>query len=408
MTALWISLAVLTVIAALIVLLPLLKFGRQQAEPVRQRQNIDIFRDRLAELEQEKASGTLADSEFERLKLELERNLLNDSADDTRPLQQSGSRWGRRVLVAVMVLLIPAIALPTYDYLGRADDLAKVLNPPQLPPKVAKAIEKIKASLKDDPKNLEGWLLLGGVSMRIGHYDEALDAYRHMEQLVSKGSAQYTAVQGLLAQAMFYADNLQMSSRVQAQIDKTLKLDPHDVTSLRLLGIDAYNHDNYKGAIEYWSKAWENDRGDTRNSLKQGILQARDQLRAEGGKLPPLPAGITAGTIKLKVSLSEDLKAKVKPEQTVFVFAREPGGSMPIAAARYQAAELPLTVTLDDGMALRPGQELSQYDLVEVGARISVTGSANSVSGDLVADVAKVKVGDPDNTVKLVIDRVVE
>ncbi|MGH8172484.1 MAG: c-type cytochrome biogenesis protein CcmI/CycH, partial [Rhodanobacteraceae bacterium] len=69
-----------------------------------------------------------------------------------------------------------------------------------------------------------------------------------------------------------------------------------------------------------------------------------------------------------------------------FVFARAASGPpMPLAVQRLKAAQLPITVTLDDSMSMMPAMTLSKFAQVVVGARVSKSGNATPQSGDLQA-----------------------
>ena len=59
------------------------------------------------------------------------------------------------------------------------------------------------------------------------------------------------------------------------------------------------------------------------------------------------------------------------------------GPPMPLAIQRMQAAQLPATVTLTDGMGMLPNMKLSQFPQVVIGARVSKSGNAIAQSGDL-------------------------
>jgi diguanylate cyclase (GGDEF)-like protein len=73
----WIYAAVLAVVAALFVLLPLWNFHRRGIQQLSRREhaNLLIFQERIAELEAERANGTLEEENFHALARELERSL---------------------------------------------------------------------------------------------------------------------------------------------------------------------------------------------------------------------------------------------------------------------------------------------------------------------------------------------
>lgn len=111
-------------------------------------------------------------------------------------------------------------------------------------------------------------------------------------------------------------------------------------------------------------------------------------------------------TVRGTVSLSAALKAQAKPEDTVFVFARNAeggpgGGRMPLAILRLQVKDLPAPFTLDDSLAMGPGMGLSSAQKVVVGARISRSGQAMPQPGDLEGLSAPVPVGSQGVTVEI-------
>ncbi len=94
------------------------------------------------------------------------------------------------------------------------------------------------------------------------------------------------------------------------------------------------------------------------------------------------------------VSLSPELKGKVKQTDVVYILARATQGPrMPIAVFRKHVKDLPLKFVLDDSMAMRPQAKISDFDQVKVAARISMSGGAITRPGDFEGVSAAVKPG---------------
>ncbi|MDH3900742.1 MAG: c-type cytochrome biogenesis protein CcmI, partial [Gammaproteobacteria bacterium] len=134
--------------------------------------------------------------------------------------------------------------------------------------------------------------------------------------------------------------------------------------------------------------------------IDQQIAMARQQLGAEGNTAtqaatPTLDNTAALPALQIRVSLDAALQGQPGPDDTVFVFARAVDGPrMPLAIVRKQVRDLPVTVVLDDSLAMSPAMTLSKFDRVTVGARISKSGNAMPQSGDLQGSVSPVATRD--------------
>jgi len=77
---------------------------------------------------------------------------------------------------------------------------------------------------------------------------------------------------------------------------------------------------------------------------------------------------------------------------------------MPLAVSRMTVADLPVTVTLDNSMAMIPTMTLSSFDSVTVGARVSKTGNAIAQPGDWFTEVTDIEPATTDS-VTLTVDQ---
>ena len=87
MVSLWVGVALLSVLALSFIFWPLVRYGKQQngqsSEVVADRlaENVRLFHEHIAELEVQLSAGRIDQAQFDQLKLEQERALLDDEAD---------------------------------------------------------------------------------------------------------------------------------------------------------------------------------------------------------------------------------------------------------------------------------------------------------------------------------------
>jgi cytochrome c-type biogenesis protein CcmH len=108
--------------------------------------------------------------------------------------------------------------------------------------------------------------------------------------------------------------------------------------------------------------------------------------------------------ISVQVSLAPTLQKIASAEDTVFVYAQALSGpKMPLAIVRKKVSDLPLTLSLNDSMAMMPTMKLSNFSQVKLLARISKSGNAMSQPGDLIGIIDQVTLTDK-NTHKIIIN----
>ncbi|MEN8218605.1 MAG: c-type cytochrome biogenesis protein CcmI [Pseudomonadota bacterium] len=398
MLTFWIIAAVLTALAIAFVVPPLLKKNPPATDVDRNSLNVAIYKERLAELERE----NLTPEQLAQAKQELEKTLAQDLEESATLAPQPRARWATSIIVT---LCIPALAIGVYWKVGAWELLtpAAPIDETAHPQSGDEMVNKLAARLQQEPNNKEGWYMLARSYTALKRYDDAARAYNKLLALVGDQDPQLLTD---FASVLVLSNEGQFAGQPTILLKAALDLDPNHQTALWLSGFAAVQKNDYNVAIEHWQRLLQQippENVQARQNLEAQIANARHQL---GGA--PVPQAAAAAKIEVHVSLDPALQDKVKPNDTLFIYARATKGQpMPLAIVRKSASELPSNVTLDDSMAMMPSMKLSNFQEVSVLARISTSGNAMLQSGDLLGQVSPV-VLDQQDKVEIVIDQVVE
>jgi cytochrome c-type biogenesis protein CcmH len=399
MMSLWIGAALLSVMALGFIFWPLIRYGKQpngqSGEVVADRlaENVRLFHEHVAELELQLAAGRIDQAQFNQLKVEQERSLLDDEAD-IRAAQQNRTMGAGFKTLSVIALLVVATSWALYQQLGSSADveirLAQELkteldnsdyqagrNPD--PARARELVRLLDARLATDPEHLQYWFLHARMQMDLSNFSQAVNSY---EQVLQRDTGS-SMVMAELAQAMFLRDANKISQPIMDLVGKVLKAEPDNTLALGLAGINAFSNKDYVNAIKYWEHIVRLTGQDSSGSqaLMSGIEQAATLYFAEGGTEASLAAARAGRQLSVNISLADGVEAD--PEQVVFVYARTwQGAKMPLAITRVTVSELPKRVTLTEEMAMTPAMSLGSVDNVEVVARISQDGTATAKAGD--------------------------
>jgi len=365
----------LVVLALAILFVPLWKKQPLETTSHRQR-NIDIARQRVADLKQQLQDGVLNENEFEEQYAELQLILNDDlqSSDETKAAQEHG-RW----IIAILFLLIPATSVLIYELLGEPNALKKAelqATETKAVENIAEMVGKLEQRLEAQPDDTEGWLMLGRSFSYLQQYQKAADAFAEL----------YRRQPDNLEAMMQYANNLAMArnGRMEGEpaelVVKVLERDPNNANALWLAGVAKAEEGAFAEAKAYWQKLLVLLPPDSQSKTQVNNMLAA--LEQEMGKTTEMAASVG---FQVNVDISAELKAKLPPESTVFIYAQAVNGpKMPLAIVRKQLADLPLQVRLSDAQAMRPDMKLSDQTQLNVVARVSQTGQAMSQPGDLI------------------------
>lgn len=393
----WIAAGVLLLVALAFLLLPILRGRKAQAEEDRTALNVALYQERLAELAAQRAAGTLTEEQLEAGRADAARELLDDTegSDATR-----SARLGRAVPL-LAALLVPLLGYGLYLHWGASDKVELARQFGEQPRSLEEMTLRLERAVEAQPDSAEGWYFLGRTYMNQERPADAAKAFARVIELAGR----QPELLGQWAQAQYFAGNRQWTKELQALTDEALRADPQEVTSLGLLGIAAYEEGRFQDAIGFWERlvATLPEEDPSREAIKGGIARAREQI-SETAAAPAAAGESAAVRLQIEVTLDPSLQDDVRPDDSVFVFARAVSGpAIPLAAKRLRVADLPANISLGDADAMMPQLKMSNYPEVKLVARISREG--NATKGEWAGQSEALKTAGGDKTIRLMIDK---
>ncbi len=375
--------ALLLIGMVLVMLIPALLRPQSTLNRDDNAQRREIFRAQFAEIEQDLASGVLDAAQYELAKTELERRMLDEVTSS--PLAATVAKPDRRLAV-ILVFLVPLTAFWLYVKIGNPE---AIVNPtgaammdgkPMTQADVEGLLASLAAKLEKNPDDGAGWALLANSYVKIGKYAEAVKAYEQATKKITDNAQLYADY----ADALAATNDYKLEGLPVELANQALKIDARNIKAKMLLATAAYDRQDYKEAIALWEKIITElpKEAEIIPDIKAAIAKAQSlagETKSTSVQKVAVNAGIR-GTVRLSPALTKALDANA----TLFVFARAAQGApMPIAIVRASAKDLPYQFQLDDTSAIMPSNKLSQADAVVVVARISKSGDAKPISGDL-------------------------
>ena len=252
-------------------------------------------------------------------------------------------------------------------------------------PGMDEVVTSLKARLAENPEDIAGWKMLGRTQLTLRDYAGAAETYERAMEL-EEGKDPQTMVD--LAIAILNRDGTPIEGRPASLIDNALALDPNNPAALFYSGLGAANRGDTQTAAERWEVLLglnppENIRGILEQRLAEWRGEAMPSQAAAVQTPPEAEAPANDAVISAQVSLSDEARAAITSDASVFVIARDPAApSPPIAVSRHRVSDLPALVSLTDAQSMVAGRNLSMFAEIELLARVSLSGTPGAASGD--------------------------
>lgn len=397
-------LAAAILVIALVAILLLTLFSRSSNDNVNLLENnIGIARQKKSELQKALDIGAIDEPTFNVELATVEQRLATELATNPSNKDRSGSNIVGAIVICAFV---PVAAGALYLKLGTPAALTGEIPlqsaAPQAAttsteaPDLATVIPQLEAKLEAAPDDINGWKLLGRSYLMMGNPPQAEVA---LKKAITHGHED-ADIWSLLAEANAMQKDGDLRGEPTELLEKAIAEDGIHERSYLLLGVARQQVGEHEKAIALFTELLANgERGDEATSLIQKMIAASEsELGISSNPEDIPPPGTPGKQLTVNVAVSNAALAQIESDQAVFIYATATDGPpMPLAVSRHTVKDLPVTVTLDDSMAMVPDLNLSNFQSVTVGARISQTGNAIAQSGDWFGELTDIQPAETTN-----------
>jgi cytochrome c-type biogenesis protein CcmH len=315
----WIIAALMTAAATALLLVPLLR-PRGTADS-RARYDLEIYRDQMKEVDRDLARGVIDESQAVAARAEVGRRMLTvaDEAETAVAPTPKRARW----LAVALCLLIPLGALAVYLPIGQPElpgqPFAQRAPAPgnDAPPReIMQALARLEQHLKEDPRDLQGWMLLGQAYNRMGRYADSAGAYRQA-MAVSQGSD--PEIMSAFGEALTAANDGMVPDEAVRTFEAILKVAPKEPRARYYLALTRAQAGDYRDALDRWADIVRDSPADAPwlRTVRQRIAEMAERLSVPVAEVmpQPLPASQPQASTGGPTREQAEAAADMSPEQ---------------------------------------------------------------------------------------------
>ena len=298
----WLPVALISISILAWLLLPSVKLAKSNAQ--RADYDITVYKDQLTELDREAAEGHIEGSELDAARLEIQKRLLAAAEDKDQSTKDAST--GGTLPIFVAAGAAPVLAVAFYMYIGSPDvpdhplserpEVMRAANTQasahsgQQAPSMDEALVQLEQRLKENPNDIDGWILLARSYAGVGNAAKAAEAYgravpmtdRHPMLLADWAEARLNAQQGRFTEDVFN------------DFDEARQKDPTLPKPWFYIGLDMAMGGNFQGAVQTWTDLMliAPDNPNLKQALTQQINKAAEEGEIDLKSISPSEAAL--------------------------------------------------------------------------------------------------------------------
>ncbi|SOB96936.1 c-type cytochrome biogenesis protein CcmI [Stappia indica] len=309
---LWIAFSLLTVLAALAVLVPLARAGRQAATAAALH-DAEVYKSQLAEVERDLDRGLISQEAAQAARTEIARRLIAADREAQRssgsePAAPQGDAAGRtsrlRIVQAAALVVVPLGAVAAYVAFGSPDlpdqPLSARLEAPAQGRSLPELVARVERHLADNPEDGRGWDVVAPVYMRMGRPQDAAAAYARAIRLLGSNVQRETD----RGEALVVANSGIVSAEAHAAFERAVAMDAQAVKPRFFLALALTQENRKDEAIAAWQSLLADAQGG-----EAWAEAVRIELAKLGVEAPQVAGEGVAGPSREQIEAAQDMSS---------------------------------------------------------------------------------------------------
>lgn len=275
----WIIAGVLTLVAAVVLAVPLFDTRKFRSEDAFA---LEVYRDQLAELTRDEQRGLLTPEQARAAQIEIERRIL--ALDEGKKFQPA--RPPSHPLTLAMAVILPLAGFGLYLMLGspHLPSQSATERLAQERQRTSPEIQALEAKVGQSPSDAQGWIDLGRAYAGVERAKDAADSFAKAMALGRKEPdllRQY-------AHAAILAEGGRVGLEAQRALQRALAAEPGDPTARFFLALAKAQNEDVEGALTDWLALEQQlpPEAPLRGLVAENIEKAAQQLGKDPAKLP--------------------------------------------------------------------------------------------------------------------------